>query len=396
MKTKAVSSRIPELLDAMSPIIHFFTESEWASRFGDPYICDFTIGNPHDMPLPDFVEALQHWSVPKDRYWYAYKMNEESSRKIVADSLLKWREVAYNTEDIFMTNGATAGLALSLGAIIDPGDEVIYISPPWFQYEGMIANAGGVPMKVRMDMNSFDLDLVAIEDAISKKTRGIIINSPHNPSGKIYPPETLSALSRILTEASDCNGRPIYLISDESYSRIVFDGRKYHSPTSFYPNSFLVYTYSKVLLTPGQRIGFLAMPPEMPSRHEFHSAIYALQMLNGWLFPNALLQHALADLENISMDIGHLQNKRDRMTGALKDMGYEVSIPEGTFYVICKSPLTDDKAFVNILAEMNIFCIPGSLMDIPGYFRISLTAGDDMIERALPGFGAAVKKVKSF
>jgi aspartate aminotransferase len=374
--------------------MRFFTESAWARRAGEPGICDFSIGNPHEMPARAFVEALQSRVVPHDANWYGYKLNEPSSRAVVAEALRRRRGMAFEPEDIFLTNGATAALAVVLGAIVDPGDEVIFISPPWFQYEAMIVIAGGVPVRVRADPGTFDLDLEAVARAAGGKTRAVIINSPHNPTGRIYPPETLAGLARILAEAGRRSGRTIYLISDEAYSRILFDNRTYHSPTAYYPDSFLVYTYAKVLLTPGQRIGFIALPPDMPGREQIRPAILAWQMLNGWAFPNALLQHALADLEQIPPDMDGLQRKRDRMVGALRDLGYAVYPPEGTFYVLARSPQSDDYAFCETLAEQGVFCIPGTALELPGYFRISLTASSDMIERSLPGFASAMRRAR--
>lgn len=391
MSTHLLSSRTPALLRAMEPIMAFLTKSAWAKRRGEPNTSDFTIGNPHEMPLPDYVDALQRWVVPQNESWYAYKRNESYACRAVADSLRSWRGVEFEEEDIFMTNGSISALAVVFNLVADPGDEVIFISPPWFQYEAMIINAGAMPVRVRVNPETFDLDLDAVERAISSRTRGIIINSPHNPTGKIYPPETLRALSRILTRGSERNGRAIYLISDEAYSRIVYDGREYHSPTAYYHNSFLVYTYGKVLLTPGERIGFIALPPQMSDRGQIRPAILNQQMLLGWAFPNALLQYAIADIDQLSIDVAHIQKKRDRIVKSLKVIGYETSLPEGAFYVLVRSPWADDYAFVELLAEHDIFCMPGSLMDIPGYFRISLTANDAMIERALAGFEKAIK-----
>jgi aspartate aminotransferase len=395
MATKHLSPRAKSVLDTMAPIRSFFTESPWAHRVAEPGVCDFTIGNPHEMPLKSYVDALRRWIEPRDPLWYAYKMNESSSRVIVADSLRKWRGVAFEQEDIFLTTGATAGLSVILGAIVEPGDEVIFISPPWFQYEGMITAAGGVPVRVKIAMESYDLDLDGIERAITAKTRGIIINSPHNPTGRIYPPAALQALASLLDRASGKNSRPVYLISDEAYSRIVFDNRPYPSPTAFYPNSFLVFTYSKVLLTPGERIGYIALPPEMPNREEMRGIIFAFQMLKGWAFPNALLQHALGDLEQMTIDIAQLQHRRDRLVAALRGMGYETNLPEGAFYVLVRSPLAEDYSFAAMLAEYDILCMPGAAMELPGWFRLSITASDAMIDRALPGFEKALKRARS-
>jgi aspartate aminotransferase len=169
----------------------------------------------------------------------------------------------------------------------------------------------------------------------------------------------------------------------------VFDGRAYFSPTAYYPNSFLIYTYGKTLLTPGERLGYIAMPPAMPERETLRLALFMAQLITGYAVPGAVLQHALADLDRLSIDIPHLQHKRDWMVRALRDMGYELHIPEGTFYLLPLSPLADDVAFIDLLAENNVYCLPGITVQMPGYFRISLTANDQMIERALPGFAAA-------
>jgi aspartate aminotransferase len=179
------------------------------------------------------------------------------------------------------------------------------------------------------------------------------------------------------------------LLSDEAYSRIIYDHRRYDSPTAFYANSFLLYTYGKTLLAPGQRMGYIALPPMMPSRELMRNALFVSQLVTGYAFPNALLQRALPDLEELSIDMAHLQRKRDRMVTALHVMGYEVHVPEGTFYLLPRSPLPDDWAFVESLASRDVFCLPGCVVELPGYFRISLTASDEMIERALPRFAVA-------
>lgn len=391
----AISQRITGIFDLLSPVYRFFTESDYARRVDDPTICDFALGNPHEMPVPGFADALGHWSVPRNKDWFAYKDNVPASRAIVASALLERLGRTFEEEDIFLTNGAFAAISVVLGAIVDPGDEVIFISPPWFFYEALITASGARPVRVKIDMATFDLDLDAIAAAITQHTRAIIINSPNNPTGKIYPAATLEGLAGILTSASERFGRNIYLLSDEAYSRIVFDGATYHSPTSFYPCSFLLYTYGKTLLAPGQRIGYIALPATMPEREALRAAVFVSQILTGYAFPNALLQHALADLEQLSIDIPHLQHKRDRLVGELREIGYELHVPEGTFYLLPRSPLPDDLEFIQRLATYDIFCLPGIAVEAPGYFRISLTANDDMIDRALPGFARAMREAST-
>src|SRR5687767_13829432 len=264
---------------AVAGLMSLLDDPLFAGREDDPQACDFVFGNPHDLPLDGFVKALQKWAIPQNKDWFAYKMNEHEPCGIVADNLSRQRGAAYRPEDIFLTNGAFGALAVTINAICEPGDEIIFISPPWFFYESMIIAAGGVPVRVRIDMQTFDLDLAAIETAITARTRGIIINSPNNPTGKIYPPETLKALAEILTRAQKLTGRPIYLLSDEAYSHIIYDGRDFPSAVGFYPHSFLIYTYGKTLLTPGQRIGYIALAPDMPDAETVRESIFLSQML---------------------------------------------------------------------------------------------------------------------
>lgn len=391
---KAVSQRMQGIGDLLDPVYRFFTQSTYARRAGDPAIADFAVGNPHEMPLPEFANALARWSVPENKDWFAYKSNEPASRAIVATSLREQLGLPFEGDDIFLTNGAFAGISVVLGTIVDPGDEVIFISPPWFFYEALIAAAGATPVRVGVERTSFDLDLDAIATAVGPRTRAIIVNSPHNPTGKIYGRETLHELARILTAAGGRWGRPIYVISDEAYRGITFDGRAFHSLAACYRYTFVVYTYGKVLLTPGQRIGYIALPPQMPDREQLRHAIFLSQLMTGYAFPNALLQHALPDIERLTIDVEHLQRKRDRLCAVLRAMGYNLHVPEGTFYLLPRTPIADDVAFVERLAEHDIFCLPGAVVEMPGYFRLSLTATDTMIDRALPGFEAAIAGVR--
>jgi len=301
-------------------------------------------------------------------------------------------DVRFRREDIYLTTGGFAAIALALKTVADPGDEVIYSLPPWFLYEPLIIEAGLVPVKVKINTTTFDLDLEAIDAAITERTRVVIVNSPNNPTGRIYPPGLLHRLAALLEAASARTGRRIYLISDEAYNRIVYDGLRFHSPVEFYPHTLLAYSYGKTHLSPGQRVGYLALPPSMPHRDEMRPAISALQVAMGWVYPNALLQHALPELEKFSIDVGQLQRRRDRLVDALAGMGYRVQRPEGTFYLYVTSPILDDEAFTGSLAGRDVFVLPGVLFETPGFFRISLTANEDMIERSLPAFEAAMKE----
>jgi aspartate aminotransferase len=351
--------------------------------------CDFTFGNPHEMPLPGLVDALRDWSTPLNRDWFAYKMSEQCAREAVAGSLRDASGITFDPADIAMTNGGFAAIAVGLKALTDPGDEVIFSLPPWFFYRALIAEAGLSAVSVPIDPDTFDLDLDAIAAAITPNTRVVIVNTPNNPTGRIYPAATLRGLAELLSEASRAYGRTIYLLSDEVYRRLVFDGQRALSPAEYYPHTLIAYSYGKVLLAPGQRIGYLAAPPGIEGREELRERIQATQIAQGWAFPNALMQHALPDLEQLSISVPHLQRKRDRLVTALRSIGYKVCSPEGTFYLMPKSPLPDDEAFADLLATYDIFVLPGRVFEMPGYIRLSLTASEATIERSLPGFAAA-------
>ena len=382
--------RIGHLQTTLGPFLAWMGSYTEARDRAGAEACDFAIGNPHDMPLPGFGPTLQKHANPQHKDWYAYKLNEAASQAHVARTLRARMGVAFEPECISMTNGAAGALHIAFNTLLDPGDEVIINLPPWFFYESYIAAAGGVTVKVSVKPDDYDLDVAAIAAAITPRTRAVVVNSPNNPTGRIYSAATLQALAAALTEASARHGRPIYLISDEAYNRILFDGRPFISPTLFYPHSLLIYTYGKTLLTPGQRLGYIALPPDMPERAELQRAIMLAQIVNGFGFSSALMQYAMPDLENQIIDLELLQEKRDRMVGALRGYGYEMRVPEGTFYLLVRSPQADDAAFVQSLIRQNIFCLPGSVAEIPGHFRISLTANEGMIERALPGFAKAI------
>jgi aspartate aminotransferase len=374
---------------SVAPFLAFFN-GPYAELNQDPETANFAVGNPHEMPLPAYVDALRRHIEPRDPEWFAYKLSEPNARHAVARTLTTRTGLAWDPDDVAMTNGGFAALACGLRALLGPGDEAIFLSPPWFFYEMQILATGAEPVRVRLEPPTFELDLEAIDAAITPRTRAIILNNPHNPSGRVYPLEDLRRLADLLGAASDRVGAPIRIVSDEPYNRIVFDGREYHSPAEVYPETVVTYSYGKTLLAPGMRIGYLALPPTMRDRKTLRDAIFLAQLATGFAFPNADLQHAIEDLETLSIDIGALERRRDSLVPALRGMGYETTWPEGTFYVMARTPTPDDLAFAAILSRHKVLVLPGSIVELPGWFRISLTASDAMIERASPAFAAAL------
>jgi aspartate aminotransferase len=384
--TRASARTVHDMQEYLKDVLWFTSQSTYAKKGSSPDACDFCFGNPQDTPLPEIEQAIAKWATPKNKDWFAYKWSEPAAVRAAVEALKSRHGIDFEPDDIAITTGAFGGLAAVLRAIVDPGDEVIYLSPPWFFYVPMVISLGGKAVRVDLPPPGFELPVNAIAKAITEKTRAIIVNSPHNPSGRIFQPEELQKLAHVLRQAK----QPIYLISDESYCRILYDGREFHTPVRYYDRSFLVYTYGKTLLIPGQRIGYVAMPPSMADREELRGALMTSQMASGWLFPNAVMQYAMADLEHVSIDVQALERRRDRMVSALGEMGYQTVRPAGTFYVLVRSPLADEVAFTERLAQENVFVMPGRVFELPGWFRISLTANDDMVERSLKGFAAAI------
>ena len=386
----ATSSRIRAADAAFSAVQRFFSSSRYADRRFAPGISDFTFGNPHELPLPGLVAAIRERAQPHDKNWFAYKTSEEQPQAFLAKHVGRELGLEFEPSDIALTTGAFAAIMVAFHLVLDVGDEAIFSEPAWFCYEPLLLAAAAVPRKVALEAPAFDLDLRAIHAAIGPRTRLLVVNTPHNPTGRIYPRSALESLASLLDAASARVGHRIYLLSDEPYRRLRFDGRGFESPAAVYPWTFITYSYGKVLLAPGQRLGYLAISPLMPEaeRRAFGALMVAAQMALGWCFPNAVMQYAVPDLETLSIDQAALVRRRDRLMGALRESGYDVLPPEGTFYLWSRWPAGDPAELWNRLADHDVFVLPGGLMNAPDYFRVCLTASDEMVERALPVFRA--------
>lgn len=384
----AVSSRVLAADAAFAPVRDFLFASRYADRRLDPDISDFTFGNPHEMPLPGLVEALRSRATPLDKNWFAYKTSEEEPQAFLAEAVGHELGLAFEPADIALTAGAFAAIAVAFRLLLDAGDEAIMMEPGWFCYEPTLVAAEAIARKVRLKPPGFDLDLAAIEAAIGPKTRLVIVNTPHNPTGRVFPRAALRELADLLDRASARIGRRIFLLSDEPYRRLRFGGGDFVSPAAVYPWTLISYSYGKVLLAPGQRLGYLAVSPLMPAedRIPLRDSVFAAQMALGWCFPSALMQYAVPDLERLSIDLAALSRRRDRLSATLAAAGFDVLPPEGTFYLWARWPDGDPTRLWNRLADSGVFVMPGDLFATPDHLRISLTASDAMVERALPRF----------
>jgi aspartate aminotransferase len=386
-----LSSRVRAADQAFAAVRGFYVESRYADARFEPDVCDFTFGNPHEMPLPGLVNAIRERAVPRDKNWFAYKSSEEEPQAFVAERLREELALPFEPADVALTAGALAAIVVAFHLVLDAGDEAVISEPAWFCYEPTLLAANAVPRKVALTRDRFDLDLTAIEGAIGARTRLVIVNTPHNPTGRIYGRDLLEGLAELLERASRRIGHRIYLLSDEPYRRLRFDGRGFVSPASVYPWTFISYSYGKILLAPGQRLGYLAISPLMHARERkaHQDALFSAQMALGWCFPNAVMQYAIPDLEHLAIDRTALAHRRDTLLRALGAAGYQTLPPEGTFYLWSRWPGDPDRLFT-ALADRNVFVMPGSLLGSREHFRISLTASDPMVERALPHFAAVV------
>jgi len=359
-----------------------------------PEACDFLAGNPQEMATRAYIEAVQQAVVPDSPAYYSYGPPWRPAVAAVTAALAERLGLELEPDDVFLTRGASSGLAMVLRALIDPGDEVVMMSPPWFFYEAMVLWESAEPVKVPLAGDTFDLDPDAIARAITPRTRAVIINTPHNPSGRVYPEDQLRELASVLERASARLDRRIYLLSDEAYARILFDGRRMITPALFYPATFMLHSYSKTLLAPSQRAGYLAMPSAMPDRDQLRLALIVAS-LSGGSVPDTVMQHAMPELEKQMIEIAPLQRRRDRLVSELRRMGYLVALPEAGFYLFPRSPIPDATEFCDWLAERKVYTLPGEAFERPGYWRLSLTATDTMVDRALPILAKAIQTLSA-
>jgi aspartate aminotransferase len=393
MVEQLVARRVLAVQRALQPFCE--TVLQAPVRGGRTVMANFMTGDPQELPPPGFVEALLRSSVPAAGDWFAYRFLHEPAREAAASSLSAELGVGFAAEDIFLTRGAGGAIALALYTVVDPGDEVVFLSPPWFFYEAMILASGATPVRVRLEPPTFDLDVEAIVAALGPRTRAVLINTPHNPSGRIYPAAAVQRLADGLALAADRYGRPIWVISDEAYSRILFDNRSFVSPGIFHPYSLLAHTYSKSTLTPGQRLGYLALMPGLPQAEAVRTALFHVLLSSGLAMPDAVMQYAMPDIDGMLVDVAAIQRRRDRMAAGLREQGYQLHVPEATFYLLPRSPVADDRTFCALLAEEGVAVLPGHVIELPGYFRISLTATDEMVEQSLPIFARAIQQARS-
>ncbi len=390
------SNKIQASIEKSSWIRKMFEEGNIRkANYGEENVFDFSLGNPNLEPPEEFRRTLRALAAEENpgRHGYMPNAGFPETRQAVAEYLSRHNPQSFGPEDVVMTVGAGGGLNVVLKTILNPGEEVIIPSPYFVEYNFYLDNHLGVPRLVRTAPD-FSLDLEAVEEAVSGKTRAVLINSPNNPTGRVYPREQLRELGRMLEDKSRALGDVIYLISDEPYRKIVYDGVVVPSVFEVYPESFVVTSFSKDLSLPGERIGYAAVNPDMTDKKTIWAGMVLCNRILGYVNAPALIQRAIPSLLETSVDISLYRKKRDMLCDALGAFGYDFEKPEGAFYLFPRTPVKDDVAFVGDLQEENILTVPGSGFGGPGHFRITYCVADQTIERSLPGFERVIKKYR--
>ena len=362
-------------------------------RYGERNVFDLSIGNPVMEPPPQFHrELLELASRPvPGMHRYMPNAGYDETRAAVAAQLRRELGLEFAADGVVMTCGAAGGMCVALKTLINPGEEVIIFRPFFVEYLNYVDNVGGVPRLLASD-GAFLPRLDELEAAISERTRALILNSPHNPTGVVYPPEVLRGIGEVLQRKEGQYGRPVYILSDEAYSNLVYDGLSFPSPAQFHRHTLVVRSYSKDLALPGERIGFVALHPECADRSDLFGGLVFCNRTLGFVNASALMQHIVRHLQGVTVSVAEYQQKRDFMLDNLTEMGYQMVKPRGAFYIFPRSPIEDDVAFVRELLQLKVLTVPGSGFGTPGYFRIAYCVEDKVLEGSLDGLRQAAQK----
>jgi aspartate aminotransferase len=384
----AIADKIKNFMDRSSWIRKMFEEgAELKTRLGPENVYDFTLGNPDVYP-PEVVEEelvkIVRERIPM-KYGYMPNSGYPEARQAVAETLSKEQQTSVPAASVVMTCGAGGALNVIFKTILNPGDEVISPRPFFVEYNFYVDNHGGV-LKTADPLADFTLNLEAIEAEISEKTKAVIINSPNNPSGAIFPESQIKKMGELLERKSAEIGHPIYLISDEPYRKIIYDDAKVPPVFPFYKNSIIANSYSKELSLAGERIGFLALNPNADDFSSLGAGFLFCNRILGFVNAPGIMQRLIARIQGTAVDISQYKRKRDLLYAGLIDSGFKLTKPKGAFYLFPQSPISDDVQFVRILQTHNILAVPGSGFGGPGYFRLAYCIDDASIERSLPVF----------
>lgn len=385
-----ISEKMKPYVKNNSAIRMMFEEgNRLRAKYGADKVFDFSLGNP-SVPAPDSVREaiieLVNTTDPTVLHGYMSNAGFEDVRQTIAESLNRRFDTKFSAKNLIMTVGAASGLNVILKTILNPGEEVIVFAPYFLEYGAYVRNYDGVLVEVSPDTTTFQPNLAEFEQRITPKTRAVIVNTPHNPTGVVYSEETIKKLSAILETKQKEFGTVIYLISDEPYRELAYDGVEVPYLTKYYNNTVVGYSYSKSLSLPGERIGYLVIPDEADGSEELISAATIANRTLGCVNAPSLIQKVVAKCVDAKTDLAAYDKNRQALYNGLKECGFECIKPQGAFYLFVKSPVEDEKAFCEAGKKYNILMVPGSSFACPGYVRLAYCVSYETIVNSLPEF----------
>ncbi len=390
----AIAKKMQVFAERSSWIRRMFEEgARMKAEFGAENVFDFSLGNPDVPPPPKFTEVLRELAAEDKPGLHGYMPNGGYPfvREALAARLSEEQGVRFDQGDVLMTCGAAGALNVVMKSLLDPGDEVIILSPFFVEYNFYVDNHGGTTKIVATDAE-FNLDLEAIRGALSERTKVVLINSPNNPTGQVYPAGDLQALGRLLDEAGERFCTTIYLVSDEPYRKIVFDGCEVPSIMAATSNAIVVSSYSKDLSLPGERIGYLAVHPDMHGKVELLDALTLANRILGFVNAPALMQRVVERLQDVSVDCSIYARRREVFCRVLDEAGFEYVRPRGAFYLFPRTPIADDVEFCSILQQEKILAVPGRGFGAPGHIRLAFCVDEEVIARSADAFRRAMER----
>lgn len=385
-----ISEKMKPYVKNNSAIRMMFEEgNRLRAKYGADKVFDFSLGNP-SVPAPDSVREaiieLVNTTDPTILHGYMSNAGFEDVRQTIAESLNRRFDTKFSAKNLIMTVGAASGLNVILKTILNPGEEVIVFAPYFLEYGAYVRNYDGVLVEISPDTTTFQPNLAEFEQKITPKTRAVIVNTPHNPTGVVYSEETIKKLSAILEAKQKEFGTVIYLISDEPYRELAYDGVEVPYLTKYYNNTVVGYSYSKSLSLPGERIGYLVIPDEADGSEELISAATIANRTLGCVNAPSLIQKVVAKCVDAKTDLVAYDKNRQALYNGLKECGFECIKPQGAFYLFVKSPVEDEKAFCEAGKKYNILMVPGSSFACPGYVRLAYCVSYETIVNSLPEF----------
>ena len=366
------------------------------AEIGEENVFDFSLGNP-SVPTPAAVTAALERIIretdPVRLHGYTSAQGDTAVRAKIAENIEKRFGFPANKDLIYMTCGAAASLTVTLNALINSGDEVIIPAPFFPEYRVFAENAGARVVTVQCREPDFQLDIKAIENAVTEKTKAVIINSPNNPTGAVFSPDTIKALSDMLNKKQAELGTDIYIIADEPYRELSYGAEVPYIP-KYYANTVVCYSYSKSLSLPGERIGYIFIPEDAADCKKLYAAVCGAGRALGFVCAPSLMQYTVAECTDVLPDVSAYKENRDLLFGALTDYGYEAVPPDGAFYLFVKSPEPDAYAFCERAKKYELLLVPSDDFGCKGYVRISYCVTAEQIEKSLPAFKALIEEYK--